>query len=217
MQQSSEVFNIGQRLEIGFGEGPVEWLPSRLEDHPTDSTLTVAWPTDRDRRLIAVAPGATLQLSVSTREAMYSASVVVRQASTRGLPMLTLEVHGAWQRSQRRHAVRTAIAVRPRVADVLHGEHRRALRLGVTNISASGLQVRSQDELRRGDLLDLAFELMGMDEEVRLKARVCRLQRQERVWDAGCEFEDVPERLAQRIVQFIFAQQRASARAKQRG
>ncbi len=215
MQRPSEVFTIGQRLEIGFGEGPVDWLPSRLEDHPGDGALTVAWPTDRDRRLIAVAPGAILQLVASTRDAMYSATVVVRQASARGVPMLTLEVHGAWQRSQRRNAVRSAIAVRPRVADVLHGEHRRAMRLGVTNISASGVQVRSQDELRRGDLLDLAFELMGMDEEVRLKARVCRVQRLERVWDAGCEFEDVPERLAQRIVQFIFAQQRASARAKQ--
>src|SRR5438309_10179256 len=102
MQRPSEVFSIGQRLEIGFGEGPLEWLPSRLEDHPTESTLTVAWPTDRDRRLIAVAPGATLQLSVSTRDAMYSASVVVRQASMRDVPLLTLDVHGAWQRSQRR-------------------------------------------------------------------------------------------------------------------
>jgi c-di-GMP-binding flagellar brake protein YcgR len=214
MQRPSDVFSIGQRLEIGFGEGPLEWLPSRFEDHLAESTLTVAWPTDRDRRLIEVEPGTNLQLVTWTHDAMYTATVVVQEASTRGVPMLTLEVHGAWQRSQRRNAVRSSIAVRPRIADVLHGERRRALRLGVTNISAGGVQVRSQDELRRGDLLDLAFELMGLDEELRLKARVCRVQRLERVWDAGCEFEDVPERLAQRIVQFIFAQQRASARAK---
>jgi c-di-GMP-binding flagellar brake protein YcgR len=76
------------------------------------------------------------------------------------------------------------------------------------------VQVRSNDELRRGDLLDLAFELMGLEHEIQLRARVCRVQRNERVWEAGCEFEGVSERLAQRIVQFIFAEQRAQARAK---
>jgi c-di-GMP-binding flagellar brake protein YcgR len=94
---------------------------------------------------------------------------------------------------------------------VLYGPTRRTLRLGIMNVSASGVQVRSQDELRCGDLLDLAFELDG---EVHVQARVLRVARKERVWDAGCEFEGISERLAQRIVQFIFAQQRATLRAR---
>lgn len=216
MPLSSEMLRVGQRLEVGIAlaDGQLHWLPSRLEDQHGELSITVAWPTDRDRRLIPVAPGAELQLAASTCDALYSATAVVQLASTDGLPLLHLQIRGGWERSQRRNAVRTAIAVRPRVAVAVYGEHRRAVRLGLTNISATGVQVRCQDELRRGDLLDLAFELMGIEEEIQLQARVRRVHRLERVWDAGCEFEGIAERLAQRIVQFIFAQQRATARAR---
>jgi c-di-GMP-binding flagellar brake protein YcgR len=112
--------------------------------------------------------------------------------------------------SQRRSAFRLRVAIRPRIAKSAH----RSLRLGITNLSATGLQVRSQDELRRGDLLHLAFE---MDGEVELEARVGRVTRLERVWDAGCAFEGVSERLSERIVQFIFAQQRLALRARSEG
>jgi c-di-GMP-binding flagellar brake protein YcgR len=149
---------------------------------------------------------------------MYAARAEVEVASREGVPLLTLRVSGAWQRVQRRNAVRVAVAIRPRSAEIVFGETRKQLRLGVTDISALGVQVRSQDELRSGDHLDLAFELMDVDEEIQVKARVRRVNRQERatsvIWDAGCEFEGLSAKLGQRIVQFIFARQRALARAK---
>jgi c-di-GMP-binding flagellar brake protein YcgR len=112
------------------------------------------------------------------------------------------------------------VAIRPRIAARLIGDTQKSLRLGVTNISAGGVQLRSQDELRLGDHLRLAFDLMGMDEEIEVEARVRRVYRLERgassVWDAGCEFESMSGRLVERIVQFIFAQHRALARARRR-
>jgi c-di-GMP-binding flagellar brake protein YcgR len=114
---------------------------------------------------------------------------------------------GDWQRSQRRGAFRARVAIRPRVAENAY----RPLRLGITNVSASGVQVRSQDELRQGDLLHLVFDI---DTEIELYARVGRVTRLERVWDAGCAFEGISERLSERIVQFIFAQQRIALRAR---
>jgi c-di-GMP-binding flagellar brake protein YcgR len=114
---------------------------------------------------------------------------------------------------QRRNAFRLSVAVRPRVAHVIYGPARKAVRLGVIDVSASGLRVRSQDELHPGELLELAFDLDG---EVYLHARVLRIHRRERAWDAGCEFVGVPERLAERIVKFIFAEQRQMLHA-QRG
>jgi len=213
--ESKRLGVIGQRLEIGFGDGAIDWLPSRLEDHDgTGERFTVAWPTDSDRRFIPVEPGASLQVSVPMNDAIYSATTLVEAASRDDVPLLTLKVIGEWQRTQRRNAVRVAVAIRPRIAAWTMGDAYRNLRLGITNISATGVQVRSQDELRHGDLIALAFELMGVDEELQLEARVCRVQRYERVWDAGCEFVDLPDRLARRIVQFIFAQQRALVRAK---
>jgi c-di-GMP-binding flagellar brake protein YcgR len=214
MRPPSDALAIGHHIEVGVGSERVAWFPSRLEDFDDDATLTLAWPTDAERRLVGLEIDQRLAVATYSRDALYLASVVVRQRVPRPVPLVVVGVAGAWQRSQRRNAVRTRVAVRPRIADCLQAGARRRLRLGVTNISATGVQVRSSDELRRGDLLDLAFELIGGEGEIRLQARVCRVQRNDRVWEAGCEFEGISERLAQRIVRFIFAEQRAQARAR---
>ena len=214
MRPPSDALTIGHHIEVGLGDQPVAWFPSRVEDYDDVAALTLAWPTDAERRLVRLDTDQTLEIATSSRDAMYLATVVVQRLVTRPVPLVVVQVPGPWQRSQRRNAVRTRVAIRPRIADCIQAHARRRLRLGLTNISATGVQVRSNDELRRGDLLDLAFELMGVEGEIQLQARVCRVQRNERVWDAGCEFEGVSERLARRIVQFIFAEQRAQARAR---
>lgn len=209
MQQPSDALAIGARLELAVGE---DWMPTRLEDQSDDGQLTVAWPTDRDRHLARLEPGLTVQIMVAARhDAMYVARAVVAATDPGVVPLVRLRPNSDWDRLQRRNAVRTSVAVRQRIAQCLYGEARRTLRLGVTNISATGVQLRSQDELRRGDLLELAFELDG---EIEVRARVRRVYQTERVWSAGCEFEDLTEKVAKRIVQFIFAQQRALLRAK---
>jgi c-di-GMP-binding flagellar brake protein YcgR len=220
--------SIGQHIEIGYvppGEAPthqqqLDWLPTRVEDlDEVGGRLTVAWPTDHERRLIAVATGGALAVSASTpSDAMYSAQVVVEDVSNTGVPLLLLKLDGAWQRIQRRSAVRLDVVVRPRAAARMIDEVRKQLRLELSNISAGGVQVRSRDELHHGDLVELEFELLGMVGELPVQARVRRVERQDRpasvIWQAGCEFEGVPRRVIDRIVQFIFAQQRAVARVR---
>ncbi len=224
MQQQSETrtkrtFAIGQRLEIGYGEDVVRWLASRLEDHDGGDRLTIAWPTDAERRRMPVKAGSMIELAASTpQDALYSAAVMVVETVREPVPLLTVRLIGAWRRIQRRDAVRASVAIRPRIACRVDGEVLKPLRLGITDVSSAGLQVRAQEELKVGDVLQLAFELMGVDEEVDVQARVRRVRRQElgtqAVWDAGCEFEGMSDRIGQRIVQFIFAQQRALARTR---
>jgi c-di-GMP-binding flagellar brake protein YcgR len=129
-----------------------------------------------------------------------------------GVPLVRVAPEREWERSQRRAAFRASVAIRPRLANVVYGSAYKALRLGITNVSATGVQVRSQDALRRGDLLELVFSIG--DEEAEVSARVTRVTRLERVWDAGCAFERISEQLSERIVQFIFAQQRVMLRAR---
>jgi c-di-GMP-binding flagellar brake protein YcgR len=113
---------------------------------------------------------------------------------------------------QRRNAVRQRVAVVPHLAQIIYGGvARRSLRLGVIGVSGTGLSVRSQDELRAGDLLELAFRLEG---EVHLQARVRWVRRRHHGWEAGCAFEGVTEKQAEAIVKFIFAEQRAMLRAR---
>ena len=216
MRPPSEALAIGRHVEIGVADaGRTTWFASRVEDYHESGLLILAWPTDAQCHLVQLGTGQSLEVATCSPDAMYIANVVVQDVCSGDVPLVRVRVSGEWQRSQRRAAVRTRVAIRPRLADRLAADARRPLRLGLTNISAAGAQVRSYDELRRGDLLDLGFQLMGLDGEIQLRARVRRVQRtSQRVWDAGCEFEGISERLAQRIVQFIFAEQRAQARAR---
>ncbi len=212
MQQPSKL-GIGQRVEIRFGG---DWFPTRLEGIDADR-FELAWPTDRERRLLPFEVGDTLELAASAPDdALYSLMTQVVGARSEGLPLLTVKNASAWQRSQRREAVRVPVAIRPRICRKL--DDPKPLRAGITNLSANGLQVRSQDEIKPGDVLELAFSVMDIDEELDVQAVVRRVQQHERgtlhIWDAGCELRGLPPRLQQKLVQFIFTQQRALARAR---
>src|SRR5918998_258634 len=119
----SERFNLGQRLELALDAPTPEWLPSRLEDHdPTQQRLMVAWPMDRQRRLVPINVGQTLKLAASTpRDALYSASVRVLQTRHDQVPLLEVGIEGEWRRTQRREAVRVSVALLPRRAVRLVG------------------------------------------------------------------------------------------------
>ena len=115
-------------------------------------------------------------------------------------------------RMQRRTAFRQSVAIVPSGAHIVYGGiARRPVRLGITDLSATGVNVRCRDELRAGDLLELGFDL---DQEVHVHARVRRIVRGAKVWDAGCAFEGISERQAEHIVKYVFAQQRVSLRAR---
>jgi c-di-GMP-binding flagellar brake protein YcgR len=211
MQSASERLRIGQRLKLQI-EG--RWFASRLEDI-NGNQLSVAWPTDRGS-LVLLKPGESFELAASTpQDALYSATTQIVSVTTEPVPLVRCRVVGQWRRSQRREAVRMPVAIRPRLAVRLAGGDEQPLLIGITNISATGLQIRSQDRINPGDELELAFELIGVPDELSVRARVKRVESQERIWIAGCAFEGLPDRTARTILQFIFAQQRAEI-ARQR-
>ncbi len=215
MQQDSKL-SVGQRVELAH-DGP--WVASRLEDHDDSGTrLVIAWPTDPARRLIPLKPGDTVTVAVSRQDALYSATMRVDKADMDGVPLLWLRVAGEWQRSQRRNAVRVPVAIRPRVAVRLNGPKPQPMRAGITDLSANGAQMRTQDEIKVGDTIDLAFSVLGIDEEFEVQAVARRVHHIDRggvhVWVAGCEFKHLSARMSQKLVQFIFAQQRTVARAR---
>ena len=227
---------VGQRLELELNGG---WYASRVED--IGAELIVAWPTDRDRLLLPVQTGTQLRLAATAADdGLYSAAASVEKAVQQPLPLIAVRIDGPWTREQRRQDVRVNVAIKPRVANKIavlqrpqpnapladstsalrgHPAERafKPVRAGLINLSAGGVRVRSQDELRHGDRLELVFALMSIG-EIDVQAHVERVERQDRgslpVWEAGCAFDDIHPRTTERIVQFIFAQQRALARAR---
>jgi c-di-GMP-binding flagellar brake protein YcgR len=208
---------VGQRLEVGVGaDGTVRWFASRVEDFEAGAQrLTVAWPSEQGRQLV-LRVGDTVDLAVSAQDALYSAQVRITVAHNQAVPLLDVVMIGPWQRSQRRQAVRVPVAIRPSLAERVLPDGRQPIRAGITNLSATGLQLRSQDELDATDRLALTFPLGDSEDELSAEAEVRRLVVDERgsvrIWEAGCHFVDMETPLSERIVQFIFAQQRAMAR-----
>jgi c-di-GMP-binding flagellar brake protein YcgR len=216
VKKDSPTLAIGQRLTLEIGGA---WYASRLEDSAPDA-LCVAWPSDAERNLIRLRAGDRLTVSCSA-DALYFGECAVVAAQPTPVPLLRVQPVGEWQRSQRRGAVRADVAIRPRVADRITAGTRTPLRAGIVNLSAVGLRLRSHDELRPDDLIELAFELMGISGELELTARVERVERVDPsdqrgvpVWEAGCALVNPASRVTEQIVQFIFAQQRALARAR---
>jgi c-di-GMP-binding flagellar brake protein YcgR len=210
---------VGRRVEIGITvpDHETHWLPTRVEDDDGSGLrLTIAWPTDRGR-LVYIRLGQTVELAASAPgDALYSTQVKIAAARNAGVPLLDLEVQGDWQRLQRREAVRISVSIRPRLAERVTAAGRKVLRTGISNISATGIQIRSQDELHAGDRIALAFQLADGSRELTLEAEVRRIEvlDQGKVWQAGCRFVDIEPAHSDQIVQFIFAQQRALARLR---
>src|SRR5688572_21796621 len=108
MPSVSERLLIGQRVEVQVANA---WLPTRLEGIDGDARFTVAWPTDRERRLAQVNVGDTIELAGSGQDALYSAAARVTRTVSEGVPLIQLQVTGEWRRSQRRDAVRVPVAI----------------------------------------------------------------------------------------------------------
>lgn len=215
----SPPLTVGKRVEVGIGMpgDDTHWLPTRIEDEDgTGVRLTVAWPTDRGR-LVYVRLGETIQLAASVPgDALYSTGVKIAAARQGNLPVLDLEIEGEWKRLQRRHAVRGNVSIKPRSAERVTAAGRKPVRVGISNVSATGIQIQSRDELHVDDRLALCFDLTNGAPELEVQAEVRRIELVDvgRVWRAGCQFVEIQPAQSEQIVQFIFAQQRALARSR---
>src|SRR5207237_9932371 len=95
MQPASDAFNMGKRLELGVGRDLVEWLPTRVEDHAADGRISVAWPTDPDRRLARVVAGETGQvLAAAARAPLSRATAALEPPRQPGPPLPPPRVPG---------------------------------------------------------------------------------------------------------------------------
>src|SRR5437899_11722844 len=108
LQRVARALTIGQRIEIAarLDTDMLEWLPSRLEDRDASGEyLTLAWPSDSARRLVSLAPGAVVQLILSTpQDALHTTTARVEQTSATAVPVVIVCVLEPWRRSQRREA-----------------------------------------------------------------------------------------------------------------
>jgi hypothetical protein len=182
--------------------------------------LVVNWPLDATSRPAAILPSETMLLEVSNAyDALYL--IEARIEPDRLLPADRMRLRGIdpWNRVQRRKNVRLTAVIVPRLAELITGNGtREPLPAFVRDISGGGVLLRSERELEAGEMIDLALMLPDDPEELRttvLVGRVTHLDHKPtHVWEIGCRFTDLSEQDRDRVVRFIFAEQREIAKIR---
>jgi c-di-GMP-binding flagellar brake protein YcgR len=217
-QQPSLDLHVGRRVEVGVNmSGEFRWLRSQVaEQVRADGRLVVAWPTKDHGQSVSARLGQSVVVVASSEGALFSAEMVVEGGANGHDAFLLLRPERPWQRAQRRQDVRLPFIVQPTVAKVVAANGSRPIQATITNVSAGGLHLRSEQQVDVGDQVYVAFVLPGSGKEMHAHLDVRHVERSARsekeIWNAGCQFKDLQSAQRESIVKFIFAQQRSIAR-----
>jgi len=171
--------------------------------------VAVGWPM-ANRRLFPITAGQVLMVEFSPGDALYRREVLVESATTEEPPTLVLLPISDWQRLQRRQAARYSVELRPTTAArLLPTGEAQPFEATMRDVSTSGIRLATTVDLQIGDVIELSFGTPSGGAELWLRVSVVRTAGSE----VGCQFLEPSAAERERIVQFIFAQQAATARS----
>jgi c-di-GMP-binding flagellar brake protein YcgR len=180
--------------------------------------LLLGWPVDDQGELVHLAFGQAVIVEVwPEHDALYTVETVVKGARREVPDHIVLEIRGEWQRVQRREHVRFPARIAPSSALAVTGELR-SINASIRDLSAAGLRVWSGQELVVGEELRLAFRLPDGGSEIDAHVRIERVEpfayQNVTLWEAGCSFDHLSPAIRERIVRYIFAEQRQLAQRR---
>lgn len=214
----------GEVVNLGVpDDGDMRWFRSRLEDcGDANEWLRLHQPQVSDAAPLDLRPGSQVVVQIpQSYGALYSARLVIDhldEATGEGAATFTARPVGSWNRIQRRQAVRVPVVIRPSRAERITPQGWKPLGALIANLSAGGALLRCSELVEYGDTLELAFPLGDGGAEIVTRATVVRVQHvkvgKKQHWDAGCAFEGLRLSDSDRIVRFVFAEQRALAQKR---
>lgn len=214
-----KALQIWQPVELGIEErGRLSWYRTRLEElDERQRVFVVGWPMAQ-LHYVSVHTGDQVYLGTTiANDALYVTLCTVVQTVLEPQARLTLQQQSAWERMQRREYVRVEVALVPDAVTWIPqpGAEPTPLAARILDLSAGGARLRVPTALPVGAALTLTFRLPGT-EPLTLKAEVRRCAPVEGLdpprWDIGCRFLDVPVRVQEMIVRFVFARLRELAK-----
>jgi c-di-GMP-binding flagellar brake protein YcgR len=183
-----------------------------------EGDLILAWPVDEHGEFVPLRMGQTALVEVwPAHDALYTVDALVKSARPEVREHVVLAINGVWQRVQRREDVRFPARIAPTSALAVTGELR-MLNASIRDLSAGGLRVWSGQEIVLGDELRITFSLPDSGPEITARVAVERIEPFEyqnvTLWEGGCIFVDLPQATRDRIVRYIFNEQRALAQQR---
>jgi hypothetical protein len=211
---STETLATDHQLNTPDGEIDAD-LRELVELSSDDVVVTL--PAEWETPPFVVGQSVVVTIGTAT-DGILSAEAQVEAFGEGQAADLSLRFYGPIRRQQRRYDVRLPLDIPARRALRLgQGSDSVPVRSRVLDVSAGGMLVQTDRELRAGERIALAFTLPGDGQEMRV-ALVVRYSRRPGEsayrWESGCQFQVLRPADRERIARFIFAQQRDAARRR---
>jgi hypothetical protein len=203
------------------GGGRAEYHCKLTESVVLNGDILVSWPLDDAKHPIALDPEQPLFAEIPAQfDALYGATMQVAPHQPRRNKTLSLVASGPWQRIQRRQHVRWPVRIVPKLAGSADDQDRRKPSVVIIDVSAGGIGIQSTNALLPKQVVNVEFTLPGDTRPLAVRATVERIKRATLdgtpIWEAGCRFENMRENDRDRIVKFIFNEQRRLAQSGKR-
>ncbi|MDI6870483.1 MAG: flagellar brake protein [Bacillota bacterium] len=202
---------IGQRIQIKTADSEDEWYSSRVEDL-TGETVTIAAPI-KAGAVVSLPPGTLLDCHFPRDDAFYAFQAEIIQRRHLPVPVLVLRRPETVQRFQRRRLFRLPVVLPVLFKVAGSGTVQKGSTL---DLSGGGVCLVAPELLAVGTELELALDLPdGFHLAARgrvVKATECEGEKGPSRYAHGVEFLDLPLPVQERIVSFVFAEQRERRR-----
>ncbi|NLP37369.1 MAG: hypothetical protein GX357_06930 [Firmicutes bacterium] len=204
---------IGQKITVGGHPDNNEIYASMIQELD-EKTVTITLPVLRGEYLLLY-PGQSATVEFTSDDAVYAFTAkVIRRKKSGEVSFLVLERPPEVKRRQRRHLFRLPLllpcAFQLQTASNTDNDNKLWHKGEIRNISGSGLRLSYTQPLEKDDLIIVRFTLPDEERHQFTLTGIVRWQTEteEKKVIAGVEFSDITPAEQEKIISFIFEQQR---------
>jgi c-di-GMP-binding flagellar brake protein YcgR len=202
---------IGQRIQTKVAYSEADWYSTHIEDL-TDTELVIGAPI-KGGELVSISLGTLLDCQFPMDDAFYAFQAEVLDRRTQPLPILVLRRPDSVQRFQRRRLFRLPVVL---PAVVTPTGSKSVIRGTTLDLSGGGFSLLVSEPIELDTELELRVNFPD-GWQLASKGRVVKVGAADSTeakprYAHGIEFVDLPAGLQEKIVSFIFAEQRERRR-----
>lgn len=182
---------------------------TRVED-AYDDLVIVGAPLQQGH-VVPIRVGAKLNVEFklydSISEGRFRSSAIVEKRFTaKNIPLLQLRLLGDWEKIQERMFVRVPVHIDALFVPLHEADPQAPAKPGlIVNLSGGGFCLRSQVAFEIGQKIWISFRLE--ENQIKSGALLARFVPTENGQDFGFAFSDIPAKMRQQIIKFVFKRQ----------